>query len=673
MLKTSMLVRTARIESSFPHSLYLLKTFMVIRTAFIIFTSIRLTALPAGAQNPVIDHLYTADPAALVVNETVYLFTGHDEATPTGNGYVMDDWHVFSSTDMVTWEDHGEVLTIGTFDWAASNAWASHVTERNGKYYWYVTVSPKASVGGAFAVGVAVADHPAGPYTDALGTALITDEMTSDVDFDIDPAVFIDDDGQAYLYWGNGRLKAVKLTEDMVRTEGAMVDITPRNFTEAAYLNKRNGIYYLTYAANWPETIEYATAASPMGPFTYGGLLNDRVSSTTNHQSLIEFRGQWYFIYHTADLPGGGDFRRSVAVEYLFWNDDNTIVEIVQTPYGVAHTDSTAECPPLKISPEFIVNDGQQLQSRRVTVTEGDDVILLPQLDAVGNWHWEKEGETVAAGNVLELFGISVQQSGRYLAVFEAECGTHSYASYDIHVNYPLPDAVISGNTYALVCVASGKAVTLEGGGTSNGTNVVQAPREGLQQQRFDLTLEEDVYWKITPEQVPGRALDVFNISQDNGANIVIWDYWGGHGQQWQLAEVGDGIYNIISRNSGKCLDVNLANNNVLQWECHGGDNQAFRLETPLSAAAEISETGVSVAPNPSEEGQFRIRSTGEPIRQVTVYNAGGAVVAEGDYHGTMEVEPGFRLSPGLYFATIRTDGAVYTEKLMVAGAGSRL
>lgn len=634
--------------------------------------SILMSSLMIHAQNPVIEHLYTADPAAMVWNDTVYLYTGHDEASPTHDGYVMDDWHVFSSTDMVEWEDHGEALTLHTFEWAVANAWASHAVERDGKFYWYVSVSPDASVGGSFAIGVAVADHPAGPWTDALGTALITDDMTDDIPYDIDPAVFVDDDGQAYLYWGNQRAKVIRLKDNMIETEGEMVDITPQNFTEAAYMNKRNGIYYLTYAANWPETIAYATSDDPMGPFTDKGILNDRVSSGTNHQSLIEFNGQWYFIYHTAGLEGGGDFRRSVAIEYLFWNDDNTIAEIVQTPYGVIHTDSSAVCPPRQIVPRMQVNEEPRQSARRVTVTQGDDVILLPELDAVGEWHWEKAGETVAAGEVLELNSIAKEQEGYYLAVLTAACGTRSYMGYQVHVNYPLPASVESGSTYEMVSVASGKVITLEGGGTANGTNVIQAQRDGLDHQRFDFTLEEDVYWKITPEQVSGRALDVFNISMENGANIVIWDYWGGWGQQWQLAEVEAGIYNIISRNSGKCLDVNLANNNIRQWECHGGDNQAFRIEIPLAAPAEMVSAGVSLVPNPTGEGSFRILSSGEPIRKVTVYDAGGALVAEGEYAGSKEVEPGFRLTPGLYFTTICTDGAVYTERLMVGGAGLR-
>ncbi|MDF1573357.1 MAG: family 43 glycosylhydrolase [Bacteroidales bacterium] len=722
----------------------------------------------ASAQNPLIRHIYTADPAALVVGDSVYLYTGHDEASPSGNRYVMDDWHVFSSADMVHWKDHGEVLKISTFSWAAANAWASHTVERNGKYYWYVTVSPKASVGGAFAIGVAVADHPAGPYSDVLGTALITDNMTSDIAYDIDPAVFIDDDGQAYLYWGNGTAcKVVKLKDNMIELDGGFVDITPPNFTEAAYLHKHNGTYYFTYAANWPETIEYATGNHPMGPFTYRGLLNARTSSSTNHQSVIKFRDQWYFIYHTADLTGGGNFRRSVAAEYLFYKDDNTIDEIVQTPYGVAHADSTAVCPPARVVPRLQVNDGEVFTARSIRLTAGDAIALLPEVavedtggdaaagksggegggegaaeagggsatagknssatggegaaagksaaavedegtveeestdegksaaaaggeetveeestvagksaaagggEGAGSWHWEKAsdyGTVISAEGELHLSEVSAGDTDTYLAVYTSTCGTRSYTSYSLKVHYGLPENVVSGNSYVIESVASGEVISIENGGTANGTNVITAHARDIPSQRFVLTLEDDLYWKITPEHVPGRALDVFNISVDNGANIVIWDYWGGHGQQWQLAEVSPGIYNIISRNSQKCLDVDLTSKNVIQWECHGSANQQFRLESPLPAPAATAADQVSIFPNPALDGRFSIRSGGEHlIDEVQVYNTAGRVLNEAKNIDSTTYQSGFALDPGLYIARIKTTRSVVTKTLLIS------
>ena len=148
--------------------------------------------------------LYTADPAALVYNDTCYIFTGYDEGS---TGYVMKDWYIFSSTDMVHWTDHGPRLTLSDFSWARADAWAGHCVEKNGKFYWYVPVSHKTISG--FSIGVAVADHPLGPYKDARGSALITNNMTTNVDIswdDIDQG-FVDTDGRRIF---TGEIQAAK-------------------------------------------------------------------------------------------------------------------------------------------------------------------------------------------------------------------------------------------------------------------------------------------------------------------------------------------------------------------------------------------------------------------------------------------------------------------------------
>lgn len=297
-----------------------------------------LTATAFGG-NPIISHIFTADPAAMVYNGRVYLYTGHDEQTVRGDGFLMKEWHVFSSADMVNWTDHGPMLKLSDFRWAQANAWAGQCIERNGKFYWYVPMSHQNIEG--FAIGVAVADSPTGPFKDARGSALITNNMTRDVTIsydDIDPTVFIDDDGQAYLYWGNTRCNVIKLKDNMIEVEGSYMDVPGlRGFTEAPYIHKRNGIYYMSYAAGYPETIDYATSNSPLGPWTYRGRINDLIpNSPTNHQSIIEFNNQWYFFYHNAGLPTGGEFRRSVCLDYLKYNSNGTIQKVVQTQKGVS-------------------------------------------------------------------------------------------------------------------------------------------------------------------------------------------------------------------------------------------------------------------------------------------------------------------------------------------------
>ncbi|MBL3656091.1 glycoside hydrolase family 43 protein [Fulvivirga sediminis] len=289
------------------------------------------------AYNPVIKDVYTADPAAMVYNDTVYLYTGHDEQEAGKDGYLMNDWLLFTSTDMKNFENHGPVLKTTDFSWAKGDAWAAHVVEKGGKFYWYVTLEHAAVPGKS--IGVAVADSPRGPFKDAIGKALITNDMTTQTDItwdDIDPAVFIDDDGQAYIYWGNTVCKWAKLKDNMIEIEGDIHVIDLPKFTEAPWVHKRGEYYYLSFAADFPEYIDYAMATSPEGPWEYKGRLNDRVpNSGTNHQAIVEYKDDWYFIYHNGKLPDGGDFRRSVCVDHLYYNEDGTIKQIVQTETGI--------------------------------------------------------------------------------------------------------------------------------------------------------------------------------------------------------------------------------------------------------------------------------------------------------------------------------------------------
>lgn len=290
------------------------------------------------AANPAIVEPLTADPAALVHNGTVYLYTGHDEAGEKHHGYIMNKWLCFSSTDMVNWKQHPSPLAVKDFAWAEKNAWAGQVVERHGKFWWYVPVSHKTVHG--FAIGVAVSDSPTGPFKDARGSALITNDMTTDVKIswdDIDPSVFIDDDGQAYLFWGNQRCRYIKLKENMIETEGPIVSVDLPRFTEAPWIHKRGNLYYLSYACDFPERIAYATAEKITGPWTFRGVIKELAGNcNTNHQSIVDYKGRSYFIYHNGGTLQGGSFRRSVCIEYLHYNPDGTIQKIHETAEGVA-------------------------------------------------------------------------------------------------------------------------------------------------------------------------------------------------------------------------------------------------------------------------------------------------------------------------------------------------
>jgi beta-xylosidase len=288
-------------------------------------------------RNPIIMEKYTTDPAAIVHNDTVFLYTGHDEAPSGVQNYVMHDWLCFSSVDMVHWAEHAIPLRAKDFKWAKDDAWASQVVERNGKFYWYVAVKHNTISGSA--IGVAVAANPAGPFHDARESALITNDMTqfikSDKD-DIDPTVLIDDDGQAYIFWGNSRCYYARLKKNMIELDGPIRTISLPNFTEGSFINKRKSWYYLLYAYGYPEKIGYAMSRNINGPWIFKGIVNEIAGNcVTNSPAILDFKGKSYFIYHNGGLPEGGSYRRSVCIDYLYYNPDGTIKRVIMSSEGI--------------------------------------------------------------------------------------------------------------------------------------------------------------------------------------------------------------------------------------------------------------------------------------------------------------------------------------------------
>ncbi|QDH77896.1 family 43 glycosylhydrolase [Echinicola soli] len=289
--------------------------------------------------NPLFTHKYTADPAAMVEGDTLWLYTGHDFEGGQ-KGYKMKDWLVFSTTDMANWTEHPVPLKIEDFAWAESgDAYAGHVAERNGKYYWYISTNWTG-------IGVAVADHPAGPFKDALGKPLLTNEdcFASGHSWAcIDPAIFTDDDGQPWIFWGNGECYYAKLKDNMIEIDGEIkqVDFDGFAFEEAPWIHRKDGKYYLTYASGFPEKIAYATSESIEGPWEYQGILNEIAgNSNTNHQSIVEFKDRWYFIYHNGGRQRGGtSFSRSVCIDPLYYNFDGTLKRVQMTTEGVKPVD----------------------------------------------------------------------------------------------------------------------------------------------------------------------------------------------------------------------------------------------------------------------------------------------------------------------------------------------
>ncbi|MCF6411538.1 immunoglobulin-like domain-containing protein [Pseudalkalibacillus salsuginis] len=301
--------------------------------------------------NPIIKDRFSADPAAIEHDGKVYLYAGHDQASVTGNFFNMKEWDIYSSSDMKSWELEGSVPRT-TFEWGNGNtAWASEPIEKNGKFYWYVTVENSDLNAPGMAIGVAESDDPVTGWKDAIGGPLVKSTDTKNPDNmgngyawdDIDPTVFIDDEGQAYLYWGNTKLYYAKLKDNMIEFDGEIHEVEiegmPGTFTEGPHIHEKEGTYYLTYAMNYPEELAYATSDSPEGPWVYGGKLMDTVyNSPTSHPAVIEFEGKSYLIYHNAALPTGGEYRRSVAIEELIYNPDGSIQKVVPTASGIHYS-----------------------------------------------------------------------------------------------------------------------------------------------------------------------------------------------------------------------------------------------------------------------------------------------------------------------------------------------
>lgn len=289
--------------------------------------------------NPVITDKYTADPSALVYKDKVYVFAGHDEAPVPEERYVMHHWLCYSTADMVHWQEYPIPLKVQDFKWAKDDAWASQVIERGGKFYWYAAVEHSSVPGKA--IGVAVADNPEGPYRDARGSALVTNDRTKATGItwdDIDPTVIIDVNGQAWLIWGNTKCYYAKLKSNMIELDGAIATFDLLGYTEAPWINYHNGWYYLSYASGFPEKIAYAMSRNITGPWKYKGILNELAgNSNTNHQAIIDFKGKSYFFYHNGAIqPHGGSFRRSFCIDELFYNKDGSIKRVIMTSEGAA-------------------------------------------------------------------------------------------------------------------------------------------------------------------------------------------------------------------------------------------------------------------------------------------------------------------------------------------------
>ena len=307
---------------------------------FLLSIAIILSLLSLNAQNPIIRNQFSADPTARVFNGKVYLYPSHDIVAPKDKNlrkdwFCMEDYHVFSSENLTDWTDHGVIVTQTKVPWLTKtnyDMWAPDCVYKNGKYYFYFPVGGK--------IGVATADKPEGPYT-------VLDKPVTGIG-GIDPCVLLDKDGSAYIFTARGRISVAKLKNNMIEVDGdvqTIANLPTKGLIEGPFAFQFNGKYYLTYphVENKIERLEYSMSDSPMGPYKPVGIIMDESASGcwTNHQSIVQYKDQWYLFYHDKDYSPKFDKNRSVRIDSLFFNTDGTIQKVKPTLRGVGITKAT--------------------------------------------------------------------------------------------------------------------------------------------------------------------------------------------------------------------------------------------------------------------------------------------------------------------------------------------
>jgi hypothetical protein len=377
-----------------------------IALAVLLFSGINTSIV---AQNPLIRNMYSADPSARVFGDSVYLYPSHDILATPGHGrigwFCMEDYHVYASADLTNWKDDGIVVSQYNVPWVKPDSysmWAPDCIYRNGKYYFYFPTTPgDSSYGQGFAIGVAVADHPTGPFVPQPAPIANV--------HGIDPNVFIDKDGQAYLYWSQGNIFGARLKENMLELASDPIvlgDLPAKGLKEGPYLFERDGRYYLTFphVENKTERLEYAMSKNPLGPFKWTGVIMDEspTGCWTNHHSIIRFKDQWYLFYHHNDYSPGFDKARSVRADSLFFNGDGTIRKVVPSLRGIGITQSS-----------------EQIQVDRYSaIGSGASIVFLDSADKFRGWKtiFEKEDAWIQYNTVA--FGKATVASGKAIVAF---------------------------------------------------------------------------------------------------------------------------------------------------------------------------------------------------------------------------------------------------------------
>jgi beta-xylosidase len=375
---------------------------------------------PAMAANPAIGGLY-ADPHIAQFNGTYYIYPTTDGIANWG----ATSFKAFSSTDLNTWTDRGVILNLANVSWCHQNAWAPAIAQRGSTYYFYFSACAQ--------IGVATSSSPTGPFTDALGRALVTTNQFGHQS--IDPMVFTDDDGQSYLYFGQGQMEVVRLNTNMTSFNGTPTRITPAGYNEGAFVFKRNGTYYFMWSENDTRSedyrVAYGTSNSPMGPITKRAVILQKNLSLgirgTGHNSVIVRNGQYYIVYHRFAIPNGDGTHRETCIDLLNFNADGTIRAVVPTLGGIGGN--------------VIVNDN--------TTGTGNN-----QFQYTGSWSYGSQNGAYQNDNHWSSAvnaNYQVRFNGRQIRLYGARAPNHGIAAVRIdngaEVNVDFYAAIRSDNT----------------------------------------------------------------------------------------------------------------------------------------------------------------------------------------------------------------------------------
>lgn len=572
--------------------------------------------------NPVLEG---ADPEIHFFNGKYYIYT----TAEAGKRF-----HAYSSADLTNWKDEGVIFDIGPqCSWAENNGWAPGVAFRNNKYYFYYTAEVK--------IGVAVGDSPTGPFTD-LGYPFIgTDPYTDDI---IDAMVFIDDDGQAYIYYGgSGKSKMVvrKLNPDMISLASGPSNITPQDYTEGPFLLKRDGVYYMTYSngAWYNETynVRYATSNSPMGPWTYRGVIlqSNIEDKGPGHHSIIRIGNcdEYYMAYHRYENGLGGG--RVVAIDRMNFNSAGLIENVNMTNYGVAPRISDNSCLTQRVVSggtyklthkgtnqclDVLYNSDQSGANVQQYTDNGNDAqrwIITLEADGFYKLRHKGTNQVLDVDKNSDQSGTNVQQwqdLGNDAQRWKLEAMTDGYFKLthkgtnlclDVVQNSNQPNAnviqytdnngdaqrwkleliedpIVSGGLYRLMHKTTNQCLDVENNSNQPGANVQQYTDTGGDAQRWYVTKESDGFYKLRHKGTT-QVLDVNGNSSQPGTNVQQYTDLGSDAQRWKMELMSDGYFKLTHKGTTQCLDVanNLAEprTNVLQWDDNNGDAQRWKLD----------------------------------------------------------------------------------------------